>query len=271
MKLERKQALIGGAGTMGAAIVRGLLAAEAIPAEWIHATARHERTLAPLGELGVTVGTDNRAAVQDAGVVLICVHPDQVAGVLEEVGDLITEDKLVISVATGIPTHRIESLLPHAAPVVRATPNLAAIARASITVLCAGAHVAAEHMVVAERIFQTVGQVERLDERHMNACTALAGCGPAFVFKVIASMAQGGIKMGLPRDAAKRMAAQVVLGAAALVLQSETHPAQLLDQVTTPGGCTIDGITKLEERGLPIALIEAVETSALKAAMLYEQ
>jgi len=271
MKLERSQALIGGAGTMGTAIVKGLLRAEALPPERIHVTARKERSLAHLRDLGVVLGTDNRAALEGAGVILICVHPDQVAGVLEPLDDLITADHLVLSVATGIPTRRFEALLSAPVPVIRATPNLGAIVGASTTVLCPGKHATQAHLDVAENIFRTIGEVEQLEERHMNACTALGGCGPAFVFKVIEAMAQGGVKMGLPRDVSKRMAAQVLLGAARLVLQTGIHPAALKDQVTTPGGCTIDGITKLEERGLPIALIEAVETSALKAAKLFEE
>ena len=125
-------------------------------------------------------------------------------------------------------------------------------------------------MEVARRLFATVGEVVRLDQRHMDACTGLAGCGPAFAFKIIEALAQGGVKMGLPRDEARVMAAQVLRGAADLVLQTGRHPAALKDEVTTPGGCTVDGITKLEERGLPIALIEAVEVSSIKAGLLAE-
>ena len=123
-------------------------------------------------------------------------------------------------------------------------------------------------MDTAARLLATVGRVEQLDERHMNACMGLAGCGPAFAFKMIEALAEGGVKMGLPRTAARNMAAQVLRGAADLVLETGRHPAALKDEVTTPGGCTIDGITKLEERGLPIALIEAVEVSSVKAGLL---
>jgi pyrroline-5-carboxylate reductase len=271
MTLQRSQALIGGAGTMGTALVKGLLRAEALPPERIHVTARHPRSLSHLEPMGVGLGTDNRAAVTGAEVVVICVHPDQVTAVLSEIDDLLTEEHLLLSVATGVPTRRFEELLSRAVPVIRVTPNLGAIVGASTTVLCPGKAATEEHLEIGRNIFSTIGEVERLDERHMNACTALGGCGPAFMFKVIEAMAQGGVKMGLPRGTSKRMAAQVCLGAARLVLQTDTHPAALKDQVTTPGGCTVDGITKLEERGLPIALIEAVETSALKAAKLFEE
>ena len=270
MRIEKTFALIGGAGTMGTAVIHGLLNAEAVSPSQLTVTARKERSLAHLRELGVSLSRDNRAAVEGAEVILICVHPDQVAGVLEEVRDLLHAGQLIVSLATGIPTFRIEALLGQELSVIRATPNLAAVVGASTTVICRGRFISDENVALATSIFNTVGEVETLDERHMNACTALGGCGPAFVFKCIEALAQGGVKMGLPREAAKRMAAQVMLGAARMVLVTGEHPAALKDQVTTPGGCTIDGITKLEERGLTIALIEAVETSALKAAKLFD-
>lgn len=270
MSIDKRLALIGGAGTMGAAVVRGLLRAEAVAPEQIVVTALHERSFESLADSGVQTTTDNQAAVKDADVVLLCVHPDQVAGVLEELAPTLEASQLILSVATGIPTSRIEALTGERLPVVRSTPNLAAVVGASITVVCAGRLAEESHLALAEQIFGTVGEVERLDERHMNACTALGGCGPAFVFKCIEALAEGGVKMGLPRMASRRMTAQMMLGAAHMVLVTGEHPAALKDQVTTPGGCTIDGITKLEERGLTIALIEAVETSALKAAKLFD-
>ncbi len=270
MSIDKRLALIGGAGTMGTAVVRGLLQAEAVAPEQIVVTARHERSFEHLRQYHVRLTTDNIDAVQGADVILLCVHPDQVAGVVEEVKPSLVAEPLILSLATGIPTARIEALVGELAPVVRATPNLAAVVGASITVVCAGRLAEETHLELAEEIFGTVGEVERLDERHMNACTALVGCGPAFVFKCIEALAEGGVKMGLPRMASRRMAAQMMLGASSLVLITGEHPAALKDQVTTPGGCTIDGITKLEERGLPIALIEAVETSALKAAKLFD-
>jgi len=116
-----------------------------------------------------------------------------------------------------------------------------------------------------------VGEVEVLDERHMNAATGLGGCGPAFVFKIIEALAEGGVKVGLPREAARKMAAQVLRGASEMVISTGKHPAALKDEVTTPGGCTIDGIAKLEQHGISIALIDAVETSTCKAGRLLRE
>jgi pyrroline-5-carboxylate reductase len=262
-------AVIGGAGKMGTALIDGLIAAGEYTPDQIIATARHEESLAHLDGRGVRGSLDNYAAVDGASLVILAVHPGDTAdGLLEYLGGNMADDVLVISIITGVPTRAVEQGVGTGIAVVRATPNIAALVQASMTAVCGGAFATDEHLDTTERIFGTVGRVVRLDEKHMDSCTGLAGCGPAFAFKIIEAMAEGGVKMGLPRDAAKVMAAQVLHGAAELVLVTGKHPAELKDEVTTPGGCTIDGITKLEARGLPIALIEAVEVASIKAGAL---
>ncbi len=261
-------AVIGGAGKMGIALIDGLIAAGEVSPEHIVATARHNRSLDKLGEREVGRTVDNRAAANDASVIVLSVHPTDVDEVLAEIAPGLADDSLLISIITGIPTRRIEAGLGRELAVVRATPNIAAVVGSSMTAVCRGAHADRGHQRQARRIFETVGRVVELDERHLNSCTGLGGCGPAFAFKMIEALAEGGVKMGLPREASRTMAAQVLRGAADLVLETGRHPAALKDEVTTPGGCTIDGITKLEERGLPIALIEAVEVSSTKAGLL---
>lgn len=259
--------VIGGLGKMGAALIDGLLAAGVYEASRIVATTRHQRNLdRHSGPFRATM--DNLDAVLGAEVLLLAVHPDQARDVVLQVRDHMRPDALVISIVTGVPTYAVEGWLGGELPVIRAIPNIAAVVRASMTALCRGQHAAEEHLQLAERFFESVGRVARIDERHMDSCTGLAGCGPAFALEVIEALALGGVKRGLPRDVSRLMAAQVLRGAAELVLETGMHPAELRDQVTTPGGCTIDGITKLEERGLPIALIEAVEVSAIKAGLL---
>ena len=261
-------AAIGGLGKMGAALIDGMIAAGVCEPARIVATARHQRSIDRAPDRGLRLTTDNREAVRGAGVLLLAVHPDEAREVLHQVADALEDDTLVISIVTGVPTFAIEGWLERELPVVRATPNIAAVVRSSMTALCRGRHATPAHLAMAERIFEPIGRVVRLDERHMDSCTGLAGCGPAFALEVIEALSLGGVKRGLPRDVSRIMAAQVLRGEADLVLQSGQHPAALRDQVTTPGGCTIDGITKLEERGLPIALIEAVEVSAIKAGLL---
>ncbi len=255
--MSEKLAVIGGLGKMGAALIDGLLAAGVYEAHQVVGTARHQRSIdrhqAPWGAT-----LDNLEAVRDAAVVLLAVHPDQAQAVVELVRDELRPDVLVISIVTGVPTFALEGWLG----------GEPAVVRASMTALCRGRHASDEQLALASRLFEPVGKVARIDERHMDSCTGLAGCGPAFALEVIEALALGGVKRGLPRDVSRLMAAQVLRGAAELVLETGMHPAALRDQVTTPGGCTIDGITKLEERGLPIALIEAVEVSSLKAGLL---
>jgi pyrroline-5-carboxylate reductase len=261
-------AVIGGAGKMGIALIDGLIAAGEVAPESIAATARHERSLGKLGDRAVQRTVDNAAAAAGASVIVLSVHPNDLERVAADIRDSAGPDSLLVSIITGASTRRIEAALDRPLAVVRATPNIAAVVGSSMTAVCPGTHANREHLARARRIFETVGRVVELDERHMNSCTGLAGCGPAFAFKIIEALAEGGVKMGLPRDASRTMAAQVLRGAADLVLETGRHPAALKDEVTTPGGCTIDGITKLEARGLAIALIEAVEVSSTKAGLL---
>lgn len=266
----QRLAFIGGAGKIGSAILDGLLVSKTVAPSQVVVTARHEASLAAWQARHVRGSTDNRAAVRAADLVVLCVHPDEVAGLLKEIGPRLTAKHVVISVVSGCCTQQIEKFCRHPLRVVRAMPNTPVMVRASMTCLAAGRHAKSEDLATAQRIFATVGEVEVLDERHMDVATGLGGCGPAFAFKIIEALSAGGVKMGLPRETALKLAAQVLKGAAELVLTTKQHPAALKDAVTTPGGCTIDGLTKLEERGLAIALIEAVETATRKAARLME-
>jgi pyrroline-5-carboxylate reductase len=263
-----KLAIIGGAGMIGRALVEGILRESFFAAEDLIVTARHEKSLERVRPLGVGTTLDNGAAVAGADAVLLAVHPDQAVGALRGCASRFRPDHLLISVVTATPVAKLKEAAGGRVPVIRAMPNIAATVGASVTTLTFGREVTPSQLEFAERIFGVVGEVIAIDEKHLNACTGLGACGPAFAFKVIESLAEGGVKMGLPRDVSRRMAAGVLRGAAELVLRTGKHPAELKDAVTTPGGCTIDGIAKLEERGLPIAMIAAVEASTRKAAEL---
>ncbi|MBM4355645.1 MAG: pyrroline-5-carboxylate reductase, partial [Deltaproteobacteria bacterium] len=265
----QRVAVIGGAGMIGRAIVEGLLARGLLPPDSIHVTARQHRSLDRLRGLGVRTGTDNAAAVAGADATILAVHPDQAVAVLRGCASSFRPGHLLISVVTGTAVENLRTAAGPNVNVVRAMPNIAAVIGASVTTITAESDVSEAQLAFANKVFEAVGTTIFLEEKHLNACTGLAGCGPAFAFKVIESLAEGGVKMGLPRDVSRKMAAWVLLGAARLVLTTGKHPAELKDDVSTPGGCTIDGIAKLEERGLPIALIAAVEASTQKAALLF--
>ncbi len=266
--MSARIAILGGAGTIGKAIVAGILERKLLEPTEIVVTARHKLSLDRVKSMGVQTTLDNAAAISQSETVILAVHPGEALELLRKHADSFQNDKLLISVVTGIELRDLAEATGGRASVIRAMPNIAAIVGASATTLCVGPEVSQPHVDWAKQIFDAVGTTIMLDERHLDACTGMAGCGPAFAFKVIESLASGGVKMGLPRDVSRSMAAWVLLGAAKLVLSSGKHPAELKDDVTTPGGCTIDGITELEARGLPIAMIAAVEASTRKAALL---
>jgi pyrroline-5-carboxylate reductase len=150
-------------------------------------------------------------------------------------------------------------------------PNTPILIRKGMIVLCGGARATQKHLKLAERLFKTVGEVVTVEEEFMNAATGLSAGGPAYVYVIIESLAEAGVKVGLPRDLATQLAAQAVLGASSLVLQSGMHPALLKDHVTTPAGVTIDGLMELEEGGLRVALIKAIVTSTKRAREIEEK
>lgn len=270
MKSIRKIALIGGAGMMGRAIVEGIIEKGLVAPENIVVTARHEESLARIRIPDVEQTINNLTAARGANVIILCVHPGEYAEVLDQLRPVLKSRQLLISVVTGVSIRALSKAVEGKIAVIRTVPNIAAIVGASMTALCAGPEVNAKQLDLATTLFRAIGEVVKLDERHLNAATGLAGCGPAFAFRMIESLAEGGIKMGLPREISRRMAAQVLRGAGKMVLATGRHPAYLKDTVLSPGGCTIDGMARLEEGGLPIALIKAVETSTLKAGLLYK-
>lgn len=266
--MGRRLAVIG-AGKMGSTLLRALLESRAVAAGEVAATVRHETGAAELGRrLGVDSGTDNRAALAGAEVVLVGVKPQALGEVLEELAPALAPGQLVVSIVASATTAFIEQRLPPGTPVVRAMPNTPALIGAGMTVLCAGRHATAEHLAAAEGLFRAVGRTRVLDEKHLDAVTALSASGPAFVYVVLESLAEGGVKVGLPRHVATELAAQMCLGAAKMVLETGEHPALLKDAVTTPAGCTIDGLLELEAGGLRVTLIKAVVEATRRAGQL---
>ena len=265
---ERRIAVLGG-GKMGETLIRALLDAGAVDAARVVATTGHEASAAALAErLGITAGTDNRRAVAGSDVVLLATKPQLASRVLGEVGPLLTGDQLLVSILAGVSLAALQRQLPAPVPVVRAMPNTPALVGAGMTALTAGAHAGDTHLAVAEGIFRHVGRTLVLDEAHFDAVTGLSASGPAFLYIVIEALAEGGVKVGLPRRVAIELAAQTCLGAGRMVIETGEHPALLKDAVTTPAGCTVDGILRLEEGGLRVTLIKAVVEAAARAGGL---
>jgi len=214
------------------------------------------------------VGTDNLKAAQQADLILIGVKPYQVADLIDEIRPALTKDKTIVSFAASVKTASIEEAAGMEIGVIRAMPNTPSALGAGIAGLCRGRYVTTEQMELAQRIFETVGRTVTVDEKHMDAVTGLSASGPAFIYIILESLAEAGVKVGLPRDTATLLAAQTTFGAAKMVLDTGYHPALLKDAVTTPAGCTIDGILELEEGGLRVTLIKAVMRATQRAKEL---
>jgi pyrroline-5-carboxylate reductase len=219
---------------------------------------------------GIKAHTNNAQAVSGAGLVVICLKPQQVKGVLHEVKNKLRKDVVIISCAASVTTSLIEREIGRPARVVRAMPNTPCLIRQGMTALAAGQHATEDDIRMAREIFSSMGRSVVVDEKHMDAITGLSASGPAYVYLIIESLAEAGVKMGLPRDLSTELSAQTLLGASAMVLQTGEHPAKLKDIVTTPAGCTIDGLLELEEGGLRVTLIKAVVRAGQRARQLVE-
>jgi pyrroline-5-carboxylate reductase len=270
--LENQRLAVIGAGKLGEALIRGLLDAGAITADRIVVTAGSaERSQALAAQLGVRAAAANAEAARGADVVLLAVKPQQVGPVLDELRAVITPGQLLVSVAASVSVAFIEKRLGAEVPVVRAMPNTAALIKRAMTGVARGTHATAAHLETARGIFAAVGRVVLVDEKHLDAITGLSASGLAFLYVVIESLAEGGVKMGLPRHLATELAAQTMLGAGAMVLETGSHPALLKDNVTTPAGTTIDGLLELEEGGLRVTLIKSVVQATRRARELLEK
>lgn len=267
--LSHKRLAVLGAGKMGGTLLRAFLDQKLVSPSHVTATVRHaERAEALAKKLGVKVTTDNKAAVSGADVVLLAVKPPQVVEVLDEIRGELRPDALVVSAAASVPTNIIEQHLPGNAAVVRAMPNTPAAVGSGMTGLCSGSHAKPEHLELAKAMFEAVGRAIVVDEKHMDAVTGLSASGPAFVYIILESLAEGGVKVGLPREVATLLAAQTMLGAARTVIETGNHPAQLKDGVTTPAGCTIDGIMEMEDGKVRSTLIKAIVKATERAREL---
>jgi pyrroline-5-carboxylate reductase len=261
-----------GAGNMAAALIKGLLAAKAAPADRIWASDVNPERTAPLAKAhGIHTTQDNHALVREVDVLVLSVKPQVVSKVLASIRGDVSSHHLVISIAAGVPLAVLESHLPDGARVVRSMPNTPAIVQAGATAIAPGTHATEDDLTTARTLFEAVGKVVTLEEAQLDAVTGLSGSGPAYVMLIIEALADGGVKVGLHRDTALLLAAQTVFGSAKLLLETGEHPGRLKDMVTSPGGTAIAGLHTLESGALRKTLIDAVEVATLRAAQLGAQ
>jgi pyrroline-5-carboxylate reductase len=258
-----------GCGTMGEAIVRGIFRSGKLPPAQVFATDRRAELVKDLAARHkMRTGSDNLEAARAASVALLCLKPQHMAAVLDnEPMRAALAGKQVISIAAGVRLAQLTAWLPKSA-IIRAMPNTPAVIGEGMTVIARGPGVTDAQAALAQEIFSAVGRCAELDESNMDVITALNGSGPAFAYLVLESLADGAVMMGLRRDLAFSVAAQMLQGAARMVLETGMHPAALKDQVTTPAGCTIAGLLTLEDGRIRSVLARAVEEATRVAGRL---
>jgi pyrroline-5-carboxylate reductase len=258
-----------GLGNMGAALVRGLLKSSAknpLPIE-VYDVDKHR--------IDQVVGTSSARGLTSLGdiqqhknILIFCVKPQDLPTIGKTLGGKLEADNLIISILAGKKTSTIAEELRYEGPIIRAMPNIAAVIGEAATAMCANEKAEETHKSHAEQIFKAVGEAYWTKETLMDAVTGLSGSGPAYIYMVIEALADGGLKMGMPKELALKLATQTVLGSAAMVKAMGLHPAILKDQVTTPAGTTISALHELEERGLRSMFVSAVEKATLRSQEL---
>lgn len=257
-----------GVGAMGEALIAGMLRAGMLSADDVFVADADEQRLRHVADKhGVNAGA-NAEVSQQAEIIIIAVKPQFVPAVLQQIAPIVKPAALVISIAAGLPLAVLEQQLPAGSAVIRAMPNTPALVGAGATALAGGAHVSAHQLDVARRLFAAVGTSTVVSESMLDAVTGLSGSGPAYGYLFIEALADGGVQAGLPRDVAMQLAAQTVLGAAQMVLQTGLHPGVLKDMVTSPAGTTIAGVATLEDNGFRAACLRAVEAAAERSREL---
>lgn len=259
-----------GAGNMAEAMIRGLLRGSVFAPEEITASGPREERMRELAErFRIRTTTDNHEAAK-ADIVILSVKPQILSRVLEQIGNDINPDALVISIAAGVPVAAIQTRLAEGTRVIRAMPNTPALVDAGATAIAGGEHARASDLEAAKRIFDAVGITVILEESALDAVTGLSGSGPAYVFLILEALSDAGVKVGLSRRNSQLLAAQTVLGSAKLLLETNEHPGRLKDMVTSPGGTAITGLHTLEAGGVRTTLMNAVEAATQRSRELGE-
>jgi len=258
-----------GGGAMGEALMTGLLRTGLVNPPAICVSDVNSGRLEYLGKkLGVETHPKNEAVVRKADIIVMAVKPDAVAHLMKEIAPLLRPGQTLISIAAGVTSAFIESFLNSPVPVVRVMPNTPCLVGEGASAVSAGKYAGRENMEKALAIFSAAGKAVEVPERLLDCVTGLSGSGPAYMYVILEGLIDGAVRLGLPRDQARLLAAQTMLGAAKMVLETGEHPARLKDMVTTPGGTTIAGRFALEEGAVRALLMKAVEAAAERSRQL---
>lgn len=258
-----------GAGKMAQAMIEGILKSKMISKENIIASAKTEGTIEKIKTRYQILTTNhNQEVARFADILFLAVKPEQHVMVIDEIKNEINRESTIITIAAGVTLADIEKEFGFNIKVVRTMPNTPSLVGEGMSAICSNENLSEEELLEIERLFHTFGKTERLDEKLMDAIPAISGSSPAYVYMLIEAMADGGVKQGIPRDKAYRLAAQAVLGAAKMVLETGTHPGELKDNVCTPGGATIVAVAELEKKQFRGSILAAMDSCTEKVKSL---
>jgi pyrroline-5-carboxylate reductase len=258
-----------GTGAMGASLTKGVIAAGLFkPGDVTMSDIDSAKLKVCADTLGVNITKDNSEAVKGADIILLALKPNIMPIALSQISNSLQSGQLLISIAAGVKLQTMESHLPEGSAVIRAMPNTPSMVMAGATAFCRGNSCTDKHAEMGKNFFDAVGVSMEVQEKMLDAVTGLSGSGPAYVYIMIEALSDAGVRVGLTRDVALRLAAQTVMGSALMVIQSGEHPGALKDKVTSPGGTTIAGIDALEKSGFRSALIEAVKAATKRSEEL---
>jgi pyrroline-5-carboxylate reductase len=265
---SKKVGFIGG-GNMGEALIKGLLGSGRLKVQQILVSdVSQDRRHYLQGTYQLSTFVDNGEVAGKSDVIVLAVKPQQMADVLADISARIEHLPLVISIAAGVTIATLERGLGKPVPVTRVMPNTPALVLTGASAIAAGTHANSDHLAMTRMLFEAVGLVVEVDEAHMDAVTGLSGSGPAYVYLFIESLIDAGVSMGLSRPVARDLAVQTTLGAAKLAAGSDSHLAALKDQITSPGGTTIEGLAVLERQGMRGILMDAVAAATRRSKEL---
>ena len=264
--MSEKELGIIGIGNMGSAFIRGILSSKVVKAENIVIYDLNKDLLNKSSkEYSLDIARNNVDLVQKAKYILLAVKPQVIDSVLQEISLSITSDHILISIAAGITISHIKNFIKTQVGIIRVMPNTPALVGAAASAMSFNENIVDKDLEYIKNILQAIGIVVEVEEKYIDAVTGLSGSGPAYIFVIIEALADGGVKMGLSRGIALKLAAQTALGASKMVLETGKHPGELKDMVASPGGTTITALHEIEKGNLRSTLISAVEAATLKS------
>lgn len=267
--MKKKNLSIIGLGKMGEAIAKGLHDSDLGETYAITGTTRSEESAKEVRErLKIQCTTDNAHAIKSADLIFFAVKPHQAEMILKENQQHFRSDQVIISICAAVTTEQLSKWSGGKASIIRAMPNTPCLIKSGVTAVCKGPRCNESQLKEAEKIFGELGLVTVLEESLFDGVTGLSGCGPAYIYLMIEALSEAGVKVGISRKQATMLAAQTMMGAAKMVLERGEHPASLKDEVTTPAGCTVDGLMALEEGKLRVTLIKAVLAATKRSKIM---